>query len=58
MFGEFNEVGKPKTSLAKYSAEFNDFAVTKATTPNTVFVYIITVSEKVYGQTRVSIVLG
>ena len=27
MFGEFNEAGKPKTSLAKYSIEFNDFAV-------------------------------
>ena len=27
MFGEFNEAAKPKTSLAKYSIEFNDEAV-------------------------------
>ena len=30
--GEFNEAGKPKTSVAKYSREFIDFAA-----PNTVF---------------------
>ena len=29
MFGEFNEAGRPKTSLAKYSVEFNDFAETQ-----------------------------
>ena len=27
MFGEFNEVAQTKTSLAKYSIEFNYFAV-------------------------------
>ena len=27
MFGEFNEATQPKTSLAKYSIEFNDLAV-------------------------------
>ena len=27
MFGEFNEVAQPKTSLAKYSIEFNDLVV-------------------------------
>ena len=27
MFGEFNEASKPKTSLVKYSIEFNDLAV-------------------------------
>ena len=27
VFGEFNEAGKPKTSLSKYSIECNDFAV-------------------------------
>ena len=27
MFGEFYEAGRPKTSLAKYSVEFNDLAV-------------------------------
>ena len=27
MFGEFNEAAQPKTSLAKYSIEFNDLAV-------------------------------
>ena len=26
MLGEFNEADKPKTSLAEYSVEFNDFA--------------------------------
>ena len=26
MFGEFNEVAQPKTSLAKYSIKFNDLA--------------------------------
>ena len=26
MLGEFNGAGKPKTSLTKYSVEFNDFA--------------------------------
>ena len=27
MFGDFNEVAQPKTSLAKYSIESNDVAV-------------------------------
>ena len=27
MFSEFNEAAQPKTSLAKYSIEFNDLAV-------------------------------
>ena len=27
VFGEFNEAGKLKTSLSKYSIELNDFAV-------------------------------
>ena len=27
MFGEFNEAAQPKTSLAKYSMEFNDLSV-------------------------------
>ena len=27
VLGEFTEAGKPKTSLTKYSIEFNDFAV-------------------------------
>ena len=27
MFGEFNEVAQPKTSLAKYSIAFNDLVV-------------------------------
>ena len=27
MFGEFNETAQPKTSLAKYSIEFNYLAV-------------------------------
>ena len=27
LYGDFNEAGKPKSSLAKYSIEFNDFAV-------------------------------
>ena len=26
LFGEFNETGKPKISLAKYLVKFNDFA--------------------------------
>ena len=26
MFDKLNKAGKPKTSLAKYSVEFNDFA--------------------------------
>ena len=37
MSGEFNEVGKPKTSLTKYSVEFNDLAVQTRPHPNTVF---------------------
>ena len=35
MLGEFNEAGKPKTSLVKFSIEFNDFGGSKA--KNTVF---------------------
>ena len=27
MFGEFNEAAQPKTSLTKYSIEFNDLTV-------------------------------
>ena len=27
MFGEFNDAGKSKTSLAKYSVKFDDFVV-------------------------------
>ena len=34
LYGEFNEAGKPKTSLAKYSVEFNGF---NAAEPNSVF---------------------
>ena len=49
--GEFNEAGKPKTSVAKYSREFIDFAA-----PNTVFEAVRqtlhnTIFEKVCGQT-------
>ena len=37
LFGEFNEAGKPKTSLAKYSVEFNHFAVPQRPHQRTVF---------------------
>ena len=44
MFG-FNEAGKPKTSLAKYSVEFNDFAVQMKPMPysclNPLLLYVI-----------------
>ena len=33
MFDEFNEAGKPKTSLTNYSVEFNDF-----TEPESVYI--------------------
>ena len=57
MFSEFNETAQPKTSLAKYSIEFNDLAV-DASAPNSVFEAIrqtlhIVVCEKVCGQTTV-----
>ena len=58
MFGEFNEAAKLKTSLAKYSIEFNVLAV--QTCPHRI-AYLrlfsqtlhITVCEKVCGQTIV-----
>ena len=54
---EFNEATQPKTSLAKYSIEFNDVA-----TPNTVFEAVrqtlhITVYEKICRQTNYSLEL-
>ena len=59
MFGEFNETAQPKTSLAKYSIEFNLFSCTNASASNSVFEAVrqtlhITVCEMVCGQTRSS----
>ena len=51
MFGEFNEAAQPKTSLAKYSTEFNDLAVQMQNFRQTLH---ITVCEKVCGQTKIS----
>ena len=58
MFGEFNEATQLKTSLAKYSVEFNDLAVQMR--PHRIYVFeavrqtlYITVCEKVCGQTSV-----
>ena len=56
MFGEFTEPSQLKTSLAKYSIEFNDLAVQASS--NSVFEAIrqtlhIVVCEKVCGQTTV-----
>ena len=58
MFGEFNEAGKPKASLAKYSVEFNDFAVPKRPHQRPyleavghTFTVHLTVVEKVFEQT-------
>ena len=56
MLGEFNKARKEKTSLAKYSIEFNDFTVQTRPHRNTVFGDIretlhITVCEKVCGLT-------
>ena len=50
------EAGKLKTSLAKYSIKFNDFAVQNASALKKVFEAVrqtlhITVCEKVCGQT-------
>ena len=60
MFGEFNEAAQLKTSLAKYSIEFNDFSRTIASTLKSVFEAVrqtlhITVCEKVCGQTNTNI---
>ena len=54
MFGEFNEAAHPKTSLAKYSIEFNFFGCTNASASNSVFEAVrqtlhITVCEKSVG---------
>ena len=51
MFGEFNEATQLKTSLAKYSIEFNDLAVQMQNFMQTLY---ITVCEKVCGQTKIS----
>ena len=51
MFGEFTEATQLKTSLAKYSIEFNDLAVQLR--PHRIAYLHITVCEKVCGQTRV-----
>ena len=52
MFGEFNEAAQLKTSLAKYSIEFNELAVQTRPHRITVFEIVrqilhITVGEKV-----------
>ena len=59
MFGEFNEVTHLKTSLAKYSIEFNDLAVQIG--PHRIALVFeavrqtlhITVCENVCGQTTI-----
>ena len=55
MFDEFNEAGKPKISLAKYSIKFNDFAVQTHPSPNSTFegvrqILQITVCEKMWAD--------
>ena len=59
MLDEFNEPAQPKTSLANYPIEFNDFFRANASVPNNVFEAVrqtlhITVCEKVCRQTRVN----
>ena len=56
MFGEFNEATQLKTSLAKYSIEYNRVSRTNTSASNSVFEAVrqilhIAVCQKVCGQT-------
>ena len=59
MFGEFNEAGKLKTALAKYSIKFNNFAESQRSHGRIILgavrqAFHITACDKVCGQISLS----